>query len=182
MGMLFDWWLKRHMKDPVLGVLRTTGWYIDKIGRGGTYTAVVTAPGIPATTVTCHAYTDSRLERSEGRSLFGDIEYPVLVDRTDPSQSFVILWKQMPPRLSDRERALLTAQQEAERLNATQGEPSAGAPGAQMPQRRRARNQRLAESLITDEASDGDTGFNPSHVTPARRLRIAWWRLRGRRD
>lgn len=46
--------------------------------------------------------------------------------------------------------------------------------------RRRGRNLRLAESLTMGEVSRGTVaGFGPSRLTFLRRLRVAWWRMRG---
>lgn len=51
------------------------------------------------------------------------------------------------------------------------------------PPKRRRRSQRLAESLIMEEAHDDNaTGFDLLRMTPLRRLRVAWWRLRGWQD
>lgn len=51
------------------------------------------------------------------------------------------------------------------------------------PPKRWRRNRRLAESLIMDETrEDKAAGFDPLRMTPLRRLRVAWWRLRGWQD
>jgi hypothetical protein len=49
--------------------------------------------------------------------------------------------------------------------------------------RRRGQNRRFAKSLIAGESSEGKaTGFGPARLTPVRRLRVGWRRLRGWRD
>lgn len=102
---LFDEWLvnwaKRRMKDPVLGKFKTTGEHRAQVvsrvqvDDRTTYTGVITAPGIPATTVERKADRLGRMEWAELDHGF-KIEYAVLVDRADPTR-FVILWKQVRP-------------------------------------------------------------------------------------
>jgi hypothetical protein len=49
--------------------------------------------------------------------------------------------------------------------------------------RRRGQNQRFAKSLIVGESREGKAaGFGPARLTPLRRLRVGWRRLRGWRD
>lgn len=49
--------------------------------------------------------------------------------------------------------------------------------------RKRLGRDRLAESLIMGDSSEDETaGFGPARLNPMRRLRVAWWRLRGWQD
>jgi catechol 2,3-dioxygenase-like lactoylglutathione lyase family enzyme len=107
-------WRAKHMRDPVRGVFRVTGFY-DKhpssTPPGTRITGVITAPGIPATPAE---------HKVDERGRWADHqELPVLVDRSDPSR-FAILWNEVG-QVSWQGREMASAQAEADRLNA--GEP-----------------------------------------------------------
>jgi hypothetical protein len=111
-----DWQAKRHMKDPVRGTFRVTGFYDahpHSNPPGTRITGVITAPGIPATPA--EHKTDAH-----GRWA-GAQELPVLVDRADPSR-FAVLWSEVGQR-SWRDQEQEYAQAEADRLNAAGTDP-----------------------------------------------------------
>ena len=104
-----EWRAARHMKNPVRGVFRVTGFY-DR--RSSTIiTGVITAPGIPATPA--EHKTDKR-----GRWA-GNNELPVAVDQANPSQ-FAILWDEVDA-VSWQSQEMQAAQRLAEQLNAGPG-------------------------------------------------------------
>ena len=101
-----EWRATRHMKDPVRGVFKVTGFY-DR--RSSTIiTGVITAPGLPATAA--EHKTDKR-----GRWA-GNDELPVAVDQANPSQ-FAILWDEVDA-VSWPTQEMQAAQRLAEQLNA----------------------------------------------------------------
>jgi hypothetical protein len=110
-----EWRATRHMKTPVRGIFRVTGFYDV---RGGTHiTGVITAPGVPATPA--EHKTDKR-----GRWA-GNDELPVAVDQADPAK-FMILWDEVDS-VSWGSQELQAAQQLADRMNAgLDGGPGTG--------------------------------------------------------
>ena len=84
-----DWRAKKQMKYPERGTLRVTGFngqHSSSSPSGARITGVITAPGVPATTV--EHKTDEK-DRWAGVQ-----ELPVLVDRADPTR-FTILWEEV---------------------------------------------------------------------------------------
>jgi hypothetical protein len=74
----------KHLKTPVSGIFRVTGFHDAKSGLH--FTGVITAPGIPDTPVEHKTDREGRWAEST--------ELPVVVDQADPSR-FVILWDQV---------------------------------------------------------------------------------------
>jgi hypothetical protein len=118
-----EWRATRHMKTPVRGIFRVTGFYDAKSGATR-ITGVITAPGLPATPA--EHKTDKR-----GRWA-GNDELPVAVDLTDPAK-FVILWDEVDS-VSWGSQEMQAAQQLADRMNAgLDGTAGNGAPGTGAP-------------------------------------------------
>jgi hypothetical protein len=112
-----EWRATRHMKTPVRGIFRVTGFY--DVRSGTHITGVITAPGVPATPA--EHKTDKR-----GRWA-GNDELPVAVDQADPSK-FVILWDEVDS-VSWGSQEMQAAQQLADRMNAgLDGTPGDGTP------------------------------------------------------
>ena len=84
-----DWRAKKQMKYPERGTLRVTGFngqHSSSSPSGARITGVITAPGVPATTV--------EHKTDEKDRWAGVRELPVLVDRADPTR-FTILWEEV---------------------------------------------------------------------------------------
>ena len=113
-----EWRATRHMKNPVRGVLKVTGFYDH--GSSTRITGVITAPGIPATPVEHKA--DKR-----GRWA-GSNELPVAVDQADP-RKFVILWDEVDA-VSWQSQEKQAAQRLADQLNSGPGAGFSGADGS----------------------------------------------------
>jgi hypothetical protein len=102
----------RHMKAPVRGLFRVTGFY--DVPSATVLTGVITAPGIPATPAEHSA--DNR-----GRWV-GNDELPVAVDSADPAR-FVVLWDEVDA-VSWRSQERKTAQGLADRLGRVAVDPA----------------------------------------------------------
>lgn len=83
---LSEWHATRHMKNPVRGIFKVTGFY--DVRSSTKITGVITAPGIPATPA-------EHKTGKPGRWAAND-ELPVAVDQADPSK-FLILWDEVDP-------------------------------------------------------------------------------------
>lgn len=83
MGMISDWWKSRRMTDPVRGsayVVSASAADPGASAQNYSITCVVTAPGIPATTVVHQGMAKTSKWPSPGVTL------PVTVDRADPTR------------------------------------------------------------------------------------------------
>ena len=113
-----EWRATGHMKNPVRGIFKVTGFY--DVRSCTKITGVITAPGIPATPA--EHKTDKR-----GRWA-GNEELPMAVDQADPSK-FLILWDEVDA-VSWQSQELRSAQLLADQINAGRGRtPGAGFTG-----------------------------------------------------
>ena len=105
----------RHMKTPVNGIFRVTGFY--DVRSATHITGVITAPGIEATAAEHKTDRQGRWAEST--------ELPVVVDQADPAK-FVILWDQVDSG-SWGEQEMRAARRLAVQINTGQdGTPGSG--------------------------------------------------------